>query len=375
MAQESATFIQVLFNLILLIAIYLTLHKSYYLPFRISPISRNVGIILILLFCLFAFWGGDYFHYKDAFIEYNLFGVMRQEKVYEWFYSTFSFSYIFLRLSIWGMALFALFWAYKRISPTFDLVLFIFGVCFLPIFSYARASLAMSIIILGLSFVSVIKKHNWLSTLIIVFSMLGISYFFHKSAPLGIAMAVVSLFMINADRKVLLLIVLITPLIVVGLRYAFAYFAIMDLDGELMISDHYRTHFLDVNTTKSGETFALGVLLNRIITRFPAYLIAILYICVVWSGEFKKLNIGERVISSYSFCVTLLAVLFLFDMGYSTNVLYYRTLFFSMPASAVFLAAVKRCELKPKLFKIVFNFSVFSGFYQILYSAYCALAK
>lgn len=373
MIQESATFFQALLDLVLWILIIFTLRRSYNYPFYLSPLSKRIGIVLILIFCLYAFWGGDYFHYRQAFEEFNSFGYMNQERIYEWFYRKFSFSYTFFRLAIWGLALLILLYAYYRVSPSFDLTLFVFVACSLPIFSYARVSLSMSIIILGISFLVYPGKLSRFFSLIFGLVLLGISVAFHKSAPIGISMAIASLVMTNADRGRIFLIAFAVPLLVLVLQQAFDFFAVMDLDSESYITEHYRNRFIDAETN-GRRVFALGPLLNEIITRLPMYLVAVLYIIIVWNGEFQSLTVGERAISSYAFCITLLAVLFSFDFGYSTRVLQYRTLYYALPANAVFLSAVRRCSICPKLFKTVFFLAMFGAFYQLLYATYCALA-
>ena len=372
MIQESATFLEVLSNLIIWILVFLIFRKSYNSPFRVPTISRRIGIVLMLLFCLFAFWGGDYFHYKMAFNEYNLTGYINQEKVYEWFYRTFNFSYTALRFAIWGLALTALIWAYRRLSPAIDLTLFVFGTCFLPIFSYARASLAMSLILLGLSFIVNPGKLSRLFSLGIGFSLLGVSVFFHKSAPIGLSMAIASLFLIRADKAKLLLIALLAPLFVYILQQAFDVFAVMDLDSDTFITEQYRNRLLDTQERQTGRA-AIGPLLNNFITRFPVYFSAALYVMIVWNGRIKLLLDGERAIAAYAFCITLLSILFSLDLGIDTRVLQYRTLYFSMPAYAVFLSAVRRCNIKPKFSQFVIYFACFSGFYQLFYATYRTL--
>ena len=371
MIQESATFIQVLLDLILWVLIFLTLRKSYNTPFCLPSSSRRFGIVLILLFCLFAFWGGDYFHYKAAFIDFNTTGYNNQEKIYEWFYSTFSFSYTAFRLAIWGLALSALLWSYRSIAQSFDLALFIFGCCFLPIYSYARVSAAMSIILLGLSFI-VNKEKNRLLSVIFGLTLLAVSAFFHKSAPLGIVMALAALFMVNANRTRLFIVAIMAPLIVLVIQQAFDIFAAVDLDSDTFITEHYRDRFFEASPNEASN-WSIGPFVNSIVTRFPSYFIAFLYVVLAWTGDFKKLQIGERAFASYAFCVTLLSLLFSLDLGVSTNVLQYRTLYFAFPANAVFLAGVRKRGIRPKLFTPIFYLAVFSGFYQVIYAAYCAL--
>ncbi|MBQ8704155.1 MAG: EpsG family protein [Bacteroidales bacterium] len=369
--QESASFFQVLFNIVLWLFIYVVLKPAYMAPYTLKPAKRRLGFVLILLFCLYPFWGGDYFHYKEIFLDFQKgAGLSGQEDIYDWIFRTFGYSYTFLRLSIWGIALLILFWAYKRTCQSIDLTLFFFGVCFLPTFSYARVSLAMSLILLGLTFI--VNKGKLPKIISIVFGggFILCSALFHKSAPIGIVMALASLFLINASKKKIVFIVLLIPLLVVALQNALNYFSIMELDADTFITDRARSTYFE--TDSSGST-GIGALIGTILQQGPSYLVAVLYLITAWSGRTSLFTVPERTISAYAFCITMLSLGFSLDLGYSLSVLQYRTLFFAFPANAVFLAAVHRNRIENRLFKFIFYSTIIGVGYQFIYSTYLAL--
>lgn len=373
MVQEKATFVQALFDVILWLFIYFRLHKFFNEPYKRFQKSKIIGIFLILVFCLFPFWGGDYFHYYEQMIEYNKGGYLLQEPVYGWMYSTFSFSYTFFRLVIWGFALFFLFNAYKRTSLSFGVCLFIFATCYMHYFSYARASLAMAMVILGLSLVVTSKGRNRLFLLISGMFLMGVSFFFHKSSLIGISAAIVSLFLLNPGKKTILLLVVSTPLLVILLSHIIEMYLGFDFDNVGVITNQYRDRLAGVGVELEDKSFGIGPFISQLLSRTPLYLCAILYIVVVIKGLFRNFTRGERALSSFSFVCIVIALTFLYDFGYDTSTIHYRILYWSMPANAVFLGAVYRTKRFPLFVKSILFTTIAGAFYDLTYAAYCSL--
>lgn len=376
MNQESATVLQALFDLVVWSMLVLVMKQAYKKPYKMANNNRILGVSLILLFCIFPFWGGDYFHLQEAFHNYNNYGLLSQEKVYGILYTTFSFSYSVLRLVIWGGALVLLTYSYKSVSPKFDLCIFLFGALSLQLYSYARASLAMSFILFGLAFVSTVKEKKRVFTLLVGISALGVSVFFHKSAVIGITAALSSLFLINVNKKTILIVAILIPFIIFSLQWTLDLFAVMELNEDTLITEHYRDHFVGgEENTKSAGRLALGPLIITIVTRWPTYLLALLYIIMVNKGLYKKFTIGERAYASYAFIIVVMSIGFGFTEGYVTTVLQYRTLFYAMPASAVFLAAVHRIGYNKLSYKIIFWGALLGSVYNMIYSVWCSIVR
>lgn len=371
--RESAGFIQVFFNLALWFSIYIVLKPSYAYPYVVKESNKRLGLLLILLFCLYPFWGGDYFHYKEIFNDFVRNGILSgQEAIYEWIFRTFGLSYTLVRLVIWGLAIFILTWSYRRTYPNYALILFIFGLCYLPTFSYARVSLAMSLILLGLTFIVNHGKVSRFISIVCGAILLLSAALFHKSAPIGISMALVSLFLRDATKKKMAVVLLMIPIAVFALQYALNYFFFMELDADTYISDRTRSTYFEMDESGT-DSLGIGELLGFFLQQGTGYLVALLYIIIAWTGKLNKFTETEKVISAYAFCITLLSVGFSFDLGYSLRVLQYRTLFFAFPADAVFLAAVHRHGFKKKLFRFIFYLTILGTAYQLLYATYLSL--
>lgn len=379
MLQESATVLQSFFDLALWGALALVARLAYKEPYRMHPAIRFMSCFLILIFCLFPFWGGDYFHYNQAFYDYNHGGNLTQEPLYGWLYSTFSFSYTAWRFVVWGGALFLLFRAYKRCSENYDLCLFFFGALYVHWFSYARASLAMSFILFGLAFLSMAKTNatmfSRINSCLLGLASLVVAFFFHKSALLGIGAAVASLFLLNATRRTILLIAVMIPVMVFALQWGLDYFAEMELSQDTIITAHYRDRFVNLGEMSGVYRMSLGPFLEQLLAKLPLYFNVVLYIISLYIGLYNRFSLGERAFASYVFIITLMSIGIDFTEGYATRVLQYRTLFFAMPANGVFLSAVRRNGYDRVPYQIVFWGGLLGSAYCMTYAVWCSLAR
>lgn len=371
--QEIATPLQLLFDIVLWLAVVLLLWPAYNPPHTITKTKRRIGYLLLLLFCLFPFWGGDYFHYKDEFYDVLNGGYPHVEPVYQWVMFNLSFeSYLLFRLIIWGGALLLLLKAYSRSSSNFDECILLFAACYLPLFSYARVSLSISLIILGLSFVVSDRGYRSIVSVFFGLTIIGCSEFFHRSAIIGIAAAIASLFLMNAKKGTIFLVIIILPLAVYLIGFALQYISDLDLDNDMFVSSQLINTYLD--STKRGTIGGgLGEVLMILLARIPLYLSAILYLKLVINGSYSSFTIAERVLSSFAFCCILLGALFLIDFGFNTNVFHYRTLNLALPANAVFLAAVYKHNFNRVFCGVVLWTTVIGVLYSLSYSLYCAI--
>lgn len=370
--EESATFVQMFFNLILWMCIFLITQRAFRYPYINSKSNRITALLLILIFCLYPFFGGDYFHYKHMYNEYKMGGFIPLENIYKWIIEHIAFSYLFFRLLVWGTALAILVKAYKRLDVPFDLCLALFASMFLIWFSYARVSLAMAMILLGLALV--VKPYKRLPFISFVFGLCIIfcAEFCHRSAIIGILAALGSLFLINADKKKIVLIGILFPLAIFLLTNILNEFMMLDLDYDSYVSINQRDGYLG-DADAGRHTRGLGELISHFLTRTPIFLTAVLYVYLIFRGKFLQMPKTVRCISSYAFIIVLIALAFSFDLGYNTYVFYYRTLTFAMIPSAVFIASVKANRLENKLTNLIIVIGVLGVFYTLIYSTYCAI--
>ena len=366
--MESLTVGQGVFNLVLWGIIVLILRPALKFPHKLKKARKVWGIILILLFCLFPFWGGDYFHYEDIWNETRQGGYSSLEPVYIWLIG-YTGSYFVFRLIVWGLSLLLLFGTYKRVGYSFDLSLFIFATLYMPWFSYARASLAMSCILFGLTFLSKPLKRANLFSILIGLAIVGCSEFFHRSALLGIVAVVASLLVVDNKRNRILILFLLYPVIIYLMSYVLDITMTLDLDNDTYITAKRRDNYLLGERNIGGWGERLEAYLNQ----GALIIVAVAYIVLVRKGLYQSLNRLEKLISSYSLCVVLLAVGFLITKSdYSTYILYYRLLLFSAPATAVFLASMKGRYFLKRWYNVIFWMAFCGTLYALLYAIHCA---
>lgn len=367
--QESANFFQTFFNLVLWIMTFVLIKPALRYPYTISKHRRFLVYFLMILFCIYPFWGGDYFHYKEYFIEYKSGGYCPLEDSYKWILDNLGYSYSFFRLIVWGMALFILFKAYKMIEIRYELALFYFIALYLTTFSYARVSLSMAFILLGLVII-IRQKSSLFFNVIISIILFSFAELFHRSAIIGIIAALISLFLINANKKRIILICFIFPIIVLSFAFLLNQFLTFDLNGDTFVTDRHRDAYFSSDVDDLSFP-GWGPYISILLSRVPLICIAILYIWVIFKGYFYIFPRSVRLVSSYGFVIIILAIVFMFDFGINTYVLYYRTLNFAILPSAVFLAALKQYGINLKLINIIYYVSLWGVFYILIYRTYC----
>lgn len=370
--MENLTPWQALFDLLLWGLIVLDLLPATKYPYRLSKQRRIIGFTLVMIFCLFPFWGGDYFHYAEAFDTIKHGGYSAFEEFYQWVIINVADNYFVFRFIVWGLALLMLFYAYKRVGQTPDLSLFYFAAFYLPWFSYARASLAMSCIILGLSFLSKpFKKSSFLSIIIGV-ALIGCSVFFHRSAVLGIAAFLVSLVFVKSNKTKLIIIIMLFPFLIYFMTQLMDIVMGVDAgDLDFVFSQRKREGYLNDEYSQPGLAATIGAFLNR----SPVLIMPIVYLFLVFKGRYSSFNRIEKIISTYTISIILMSLGFVFVEKYNTNTLFYRTLLFAYPANAIILSSIKSRNIGGKWFNVLITISLLSSLYSLLYSLYCSLVK
>ena len=187
----------ILLDIVIYIAIYFLLRGAL----RDKAVPKNnyfFACLLILIFCIYPAWGGDYFHYRESFFSIKQNGYTNMEIPYQYIIKNIADTYFQFRLMVWGVALLLLYYTQKSLPVPLVLCSVIFCLLFLPRFSYARVSLAMSMTYFGL--VVLLNKKTRINY-IIGFAIIGASYFFHKSALFGIAVSVISFLLASSLNK------------------------------------------------------------------------------------------------------------------------------------------------------------------------------
>lgn len=375
--RDTATFSEAIFNTLIWVLLFIALIPGRSKPYLLSKGRKLLVFFLLLLFCLFPFFGGDYFHYLEYFRDVKQGFTWGIEEVYVWLITN-SPSYTFFRLTVWGPALLLTLMAYKRIAPLDNLSLSFFSLLYLLWFSYARVSLAMAIIFWGLCLMAKPFERRKIISYILGLVIICCSVFFHRSALIGVIAAVGSLFMKNINKKFIIFVISFFPFLVVIMKLLLSEFLTFDLDYETFVTSQHRDIYLSEETNdslKSGLSLGVGPYISVFLTRLPLFLVAISYGYSVVKGYYNHFIEPARIISSYSFIIILIAFAFSLDLGVSTYVFYYRTLNFAMIPSAVFLAQVKIQGKMSRTFKLIYFISLLGVVYTLIYTIYSSIVS
>ena len=179
----EASLLELVFNLFFFL---LLVFFSYKNTKSNSVVNNWLVFIGIVTFCVYAYWGRDFFRYEDIFNTYKISHELGHvEDAYDTIYNL-SPNYSVFRLLLWGGAFTVLLVAFHRIKLKTNVFLFLFVAFYLLRFSYARVSLGVAIMFLGYSFFVNPLKRNTLLSYIIGIAILAFSVGFHKSMALAI---------------------------------------------------------------------------------------------------------------------------------------------------------------------------------------------
>lgn len=294
--QGEATQIQYVFCFIVVNMIFLICFLK-----ENSKRSAALSWILMLFFCVYAYWDTDYFTLRQGF--YGSLEDFRDPFYY--YISLISFnSYSIFRLYIWGVALYLFVKTIKRLSLPQNLSALIFSVFFLLTFSYARVSLGMAMYFYGASllFKPAIKGKKddiLIGTLFVLGSILG-----HRSLILLILMTPFCFVKMTKFRISIIFI----ATIIIGISFKLILSSILvNGFGRGAIGDaalHYAN--MEAELTYNWK-FTL-------IRNLRFYSIYVLSIYVIWKTYFSKYRtcIDEYVRKMVKLSIYLLAVAYCF---------------------------------------------------------------
>lgn len=142
----------------------------------------------LLLFALTSFMNGDFFHYYEFMSEYKTRVYGDQERGLEIFYQYLIYfingNYPLFRLAVWGSSLILIVFAAQKFRVNVYHTLFIILAGYIIVFSYARATLAMAVLSVGLVLASIASLYPFFkrfrSTLVAILIIIS-SIYFHRS--------------------------------------------------------------------------------------------------------------------------------------------------------------------------------------------------
>lgn len=337
----------------------------------VSSLRLRNSVFLIVLFCVLACWSGDWFHYKVIYEKINEYSnwTSHMEKVYDFLMRNVCPTYLMFRLLVWGTALGLFYLAIKKLGLNSFYVWAIFGLGFLPLFSYARVSIVPAMLIMGAAYALVPSMQQHKSSVICGLLIIFLSVFFHKSAFFGVAIMLFCFVVPQTSKNSWFYFLIGYILASLMLKYLFQYVLSIDFSDDSAITAFAEKTKGTVSTSYYGSR-SLGPLIVRFAEQIPYFLTAFLAFKIQNKYQAPK---GIMTIIKFEFYMVLFSLLFLLDLGTSTSLLYGRFLRFSILPGVVTLAYAYEYGLFEKYTKFVILFSVFCSFCQVTYEMYCKL--
>lgn len=330
---------------------------------KFSRGRNTVGIIIIVIICLFSVQDTDYFHYETVLSAMSQGAATHLEDVYYEIGDFVQYNYLFFRLVVWGSALCLFLVTIKRLNVPIASVLFFFVTMYLTKFSYARASLAMAIGLFGFSFVIKplgLKYISYIVGILIITS----SLLFHKSAIFMIPVYLLSLFKMNRYT-----------ICISAILYPLGFYLISEYGIDLLMGaggDDAVVESAQGYLMKDSQKKGIAVLILYILSRTPYYIFLFVIIKNVINGLYIYMPVYQRAILNVPVYVISFASLFLFNYSVNTEIMYYRFLYYSILPLSI---AIPMLFSKNDDYKLL-RFSCMLGFcavvYEILYSFYNA---
>ena len=330
-------------------------------------IKKRLVYLLILIFCLYSFWGADWFHYLNLFrmLKSNPIRATHLEPFYIWLINNITPNYLTFRIIIWGASLSFLWMTLKTLDLENGVTLFFFVAGFLIWFSYSRATLAMSLMFLGVALIAQESDSNRLTRLLLGSIGLLLSVFLHKSAVVGVAIIATVILLSTIRIRTYRTIVLLIPLFVIGMRYLFVNIGDFVSDDEYM---NYVADFANKNFSEKTTQMGIGSLLQNILEKTPYFLTA--YCGILIQKNRYEVPYSISCFANILLLLVAISTTLLFVDNFNTQTLSIRLFRFCLIPSTILLSYCWVYEINIKLIKTIMWFCIISSSYQLLYALY-----
>ena len=340
-------------------------------PYRVYSFRRRMSILLCFVFCLFSFWGADWFGNLIAYNSVQLFGEERShyETVYVWIIQYLPDGYLYFRTIVWGSALFLLFRTIKKLPLSFDLALLIFCSTWLPLFSYARVTLAMAIMFFGVAWYYSNSGLKGAFLKIVSIALVLSAIFFHKSAAFGVLALLLAISSKSINKNWMLIYVCLFPIMVYVTQFYMGGFMAMDAD----ISDAGVEAFAAAGQnylSAENKVHGLGTDLQMFLEHLPFYLLAFFCYKIMQSPKYITIPDNIKIFIKSLFLIILMASVFMFDFGVNTDVVYCRLMRFSIIPGVIVLSYFYQNKLYKEWPNRIFKLAYLSLIYALVYTAY-----
>lgn len=345
-------------------------------PYEVYSYRRRICVLLCFVFCLFSFWGADWFGNLIAYKNAQLYGNEHShyEEVYVWIIQSLPDGYLYFRTVVWGGALFLFFKTIKMLPLSFDLALLIFCSAWLPLFSYARVSLAMAIMFYGGAWY---YSHNGLRgafVKILSIAIVLVAIFFHKSAVFGVLAILIAIFSKKINRKWIYVYICLYPFMVYFVQIYMGDFMTINADVSEEGIEAYTAAGQNYLSADS-KTHGLGTELQLFLEHLPLYILAYFCYKLIQSPIYIRIPDNIKIFIKSFFLIILMASVFMLDFGVNTDTIYSRLMRFSIIPGVIVLAYFYQNKLYKEWPGRIYNLAYFSMMYSLVYVTYTILVK
>lgn len=347
-----------LIDIIIWVVLVLLTYPLLRRPFKLKHYSTFIPIVFVVLFLLYAFYGGDYFRYEQKLDEMQsslraLQDITYQEHmepVYWLIGSLVNYNYILFRTVVFvgafGLCLLSM--RLERIDISAFLLFFV--IAGLVSFSVSRLCLAISIALLGYSFFLKTDKakRKYLIFKLIGISLFVLSFFFHKSIIFLLAILILSILPIK--KQIIMPIMVIAPIVVFFTGSYFVNFLFSTGGDDAMINFNSAQSYA---TTE--RAYGLGSSLVMLFSYLYYYTVQIFSIKLIRSREYEDAPIYIKCLTRSVFWVVLISTLFLFIPGIERIMFYNRFLHFTQIMVIPVLAYSLQHSFKHKMLVRIYH--------------------
>lgn len=373
---SKQTVFLVLTNIIMLLVMRQMMKPAFKSPYVVSNNARRLTLVICFIFCLFSFWGADWFGYIQEYELVKMYGDLHTnlEPFYIWLIQTLPDGYMFFRIAVWGSTLFILYRTIRLLPISFDLALLIFCSSWIALISYARASLAMAIMFYGIALYYSKGGFKGIWTKIIGVALVLSAIYFHKSAAFGVVALLMAIFSKNIGRRMMVIYICMFPLLVYIAHVYMGNFMSADMDRSAEGMESFAAvgqNYLSAESKSHG----IGTNIQLLLEHIPFYCLAYLCYSIMQKPIYKDIPDSIKIFMKSLFFIILMSSVFIFNIGVNTDVVYGRFLRFSIIPSIVVLTYFYQNNMFPKWSPRLAQLAFISILYSLIYVSYTVYVK
>lgn len=369
----QGTSFQVFSNIFEIAIIFLMLKDALKFPYQVNRQRRILAVFMMFVFIIFSFWGADWFHYYEGYVDMLNGSRGHMEPIYEWIANHLSFNYISFRFIIWGLSFFLVLDLFNRISVNKNLALFFFGTIWILWFSYARVSAAIILALWGLSLLlKPLGKLPRIASYLLGLGAIAASLVFHKTAVFIIIVIAVSYITIKVKSG--WLVAFLAVAVIVFFSNINSYLNLFfSLEGDFSNSGVDQTiAYGQFYLSNEGGRHGIGLRISFMIEELSFFLVGLQCLLFSIKKDSQKPSFEVQMFIRITLFIVLISVLLLFVGGFNTSTLFRRFLRYAQISSAIVFSYFWERKKYENLNKITLAVSLASTVYALGYQWYLA---